>query len=67
MVGGEKVPENNLIQVSMLPEPRRRAEYDPVVVRLGHKVNDDIYFIGEILFAKKFFVTCHIFTWVYHS
>lgn len=45
--GGERVPETSLIQVSMLPEPHRRAEYDPVVVSLGRKVNDDIYFIGE--------------------
>jgi hypothetical protein len=42
-----------LLEMNVLPEPRRRAEQDPLVVSLGDRLNDDIYFIGKFTEAQE--------------
>lgn len=44
------MPRTGVVDMSMMPEPHRRAQQDPLVVSLDNKVNNDIYFIGELSF-----------------
>ncbi|XP_031785679.1 uncharacterized protein LOC100678404 isoform X3 [Nasonia vitripennis] len=42
------MPRTGVVDMSMMPEPHRRAQQDPLVVSLDNKVNNDIYFIAIV-------------------
>ncbi|XP_011495460.1 PREDICTED: uncharacterized protein LOC105360286 isoform X1 [Ceratosolen solmsi marchali] len=44
----EYAPIGGILEMNVLPEPRRRAEQDPIVISLGNRLNDDIYFIAIV-------------------